>query len=590
MIVSMSKLTLLCSAASVEESLEALRDLGAVHLKHVRTPEGEDLDTLQARVADVLRVLEALPKRSEQAATGKPAAEVAASVLDAMAQRRMLEERLEGQRAEIARLRPFGDFDPELIRALREKRIGVTLYHAPIRNEVKVPGDLVRIDLSRDTQNVYFAVIGTREAAVDGAEEVRLPQEGLAKVEARYAATQNELGDCRALIDRHAGDVPALSRHAAELRERLQFLQARAGMGGADRISYLEGFCPTDRVDEVRAAAARHGWGLLVESAALEDRPPTLLRNPRWVNLIRPVMQFIGISPGYEEVDISAIFLLSFSVFAGMIVGDAGYGLIYLALVLGFRHKLRRLSPQIAPLLALMSVCTIVWGLLTGCFFGMGQLPALLAKARVEWLTHNDNVMYVCFLIGAIHLTIAHGWNVLRMINRPQALAQVGWICNTWGMFFVVRGLVLGEPMPAFLPWLIGGGALLIAGFMTPLAQLKSEWFNHVMLPLNLISNFVDVVSYVRLFAVGLATFAVANAFNRMSVGGGVDSVLAGLGVAVVLFVGHLLNILMSVMGVMVHGIRLNTLEFSGHLGMQWTGVKYAPFAKSGRDDGSNAQ
>jgi len=122
---------------------------------------------------------------------------------------------------------------------------------------------------------------------------------------------------------------------------------------------------------------------------------------------------------------------------------------------------------------------------------------------------------------------------------------------------------------------------VLIVLFMTPVGRLKAEWFNHVMLPLSIVSNFVDVVSYLRLFAVGTASFAVAAAFNEMALGD-VRGLGSGIVAAFVLFFGHTLNILLAAMGVLVHGVRLNTLEFSSHVGMQWTGVPYRPFAREG--------
>ena len=147
-------------------------------------------------------------------------------------------------------------------------------------------------------------------------------------------------------------------------------------------------------------------------------------------------------------------------------------------------------------------------------------------------------------------------------------------------MFFAARSMVLGYSFPSFIYSVLIVGVLLITLFMTPIRSLKTEWFNHIMLPLNLISNFVDVVSYVRLFAVGMATYAVASAFNEMGMGMGTSSWMAKCGGAMIIFFGHLLNIMLAAMGVMVHGIRLNTLEFSGHLGMEWSGIKFKPFAK----------
>jgi V/A-type H+-transporting ATPase subunit I len=128
------------------------------------------------------------------------------------------------------------------------------------------------------------------------------------------------------------------------------------------------------------------------------------------------------------------------------------------------------------------------------------------------------------------------------------------------------------------MPWVVGVGVALIIVFMTPPRELRAAWFQHAMLPLNLVSAFVDVVSYVRLFAVGAASFAVASAFDQMALGTGLSGPLAGLAAALILFLGHTLNILLATMGVLVHGVRLNTLEFAGHLGLEWSGHPYRPF------------
>jgi V/A-type H+-transporting ATPase subunit I len=124
------------------------------------------------------------------------------------------------------------------------------------------------------------------------------------------------------------------------------------------------------------------------------------------------------------------------------------------------------------------------------------------------------------------------------------------------------------------------GGLAGVVVFMTPLRMLKTDWPNHAMLPLSIIGSFGDVVSYVRLFAVGSAGTAISVAFNEMALSGGISSFGAGVGAALILFLAHAMNILLSALGVIVHGVRLNTLEFSGHLGMQWTGIPFKPFRK----------
>jgi len=282
-------------------------------------------------------------------------------------------------------------------------------------------------------------------------------------------------------------------------------------------------------------------------------------------------------------VDISAAFLVFFSIFFAMLVGDAGYGILFVLLTVFGKIKFRKAPQEVFNLLLITSVCTIVWGVLTGSYFGLSDIPAPLKQLRLGWLTGpgaDKNIMLLCFLLGTVHLTIAHAWNTFRMINTWQALAQIGWIGSTWTMFFAARTLVLGAVFPPVMTWVLAVSIVLIVLFMNPVKKIKSEWFNYIILPLNIVSNFVDVVSYVRLFAVGAASFALANAFNQMAMDVGFGSFLSGLVASLILFFSHLLNILLSAMGVMVHGVRLNTLEFSGHIGVQWAGRKYIPFRK----------
>jgi V/A-type H+-transporting ATPase subunit I len=347
-------------------------------------------------------------------------------------------------------------------------------------------------------------------------------------------------------------------------------------------VSYLKGYCPIPNVEALQAQGRAQGWGLLIEDPGPDDPAPTLLHNPRWVQPIKAIFKMIGIVPGYREFDISGVFLLFYSLFFAMLVGDAGYGLLFLALTGAIRLFARKAPPELPRLLGTLSVCTIVWGVLTGSYFGIRfeSLPPLLRQGRVAWLTDEVHLMALCFLIGSIHLTIAHVWNAWRVRNSLAALAQIGWVAITWSMYYLAMNMILGRPLPAFVLPLFMGGLAGVVVFMTPLRMLKTDWPNHAMLPLSIIGSFGDVVSYVRLFAVGSAGTAISVAFNEMALSGGISSFGAGVGAALILFLAHAMNILLSALGVIVHGVRLNTLEFSGHLGMQWTGIPFKPFRK----------
>lgn len=576
MIVPMKKVTVLCLASAREATLEHLRELGVLHLEHVKPPENDAVEAARKDLAYYRRALEVLPARAKAAPSGRPPAEIVRAIWDRIHERQQLEERLEGLRHERLRVAPFGDFDPAATRALEAKGLRVRLYQAEPKSEpVAPPGTVLRV-LSRSKEAVYFAVIGPADAPTPAGTEVRLPEIGLSEMDRRIAEAEASLERNRHALEEFAGDRAVVAAQAAEAEDRLTLLQAAAGMGAAERVAWLRGYCPEDSAACIRQAAAQGGWGVLIETPRDDDPVPTLIRNPRWVRPIQAVFKLVGILPGYREIDISAVFLLFFSLFFAMLVGDAGYGFLFLGLTLWARPRLRRSSPSAVALLLIMSVCTIVWGALTGTWFGVTWRPIVPA------LTRNETVMALCFLIGAVQLSIAHVWNIVRQRRSTQALAQLGWLAITWVMYFAANAMVLNRPFPRPMLGALAGGVALIALFMTPVRQLKTEWFNHVMLPLNLVSSFVDIVSYIRLFAVGTATVSVAQAFNGIALGGGGPIGLGrGLAAALILFLGHALNVVLAGMGVIVHGVRLNTLEFSGHLGMQWTGLPYRPFARA---------
>ena len=144
--------------------------------------------------------------------------------------------------------------------------------------------------------------------------------------------------------------------------------------------------------------------------------------------------------------------------------------------------------------------------------------------------------------------------------------------------FFLAKMLVLGDAFPAFGKWFFILGIALVIFFTSPSRNiLKGIGAGLANLALNLVNSFTDVVSYIRLFAVGLATVAVADAFNKMALEIGYNSILTGVATSLILLLGHSLNILLGPMSILVHGVRLNILEFCSHLDIKWSGFAYKP-------------
>ena len=601
MIVQMEKMTLLCVAHDRAATLEALRGLGVLHVRPVVPPAGSGLEEAREKAAGLRRLLEAIPAAAPDAKpTGRDAWTVVSETSDLLDERKDWKERLDFLQAEVERLEPFGSFDPLAVKALAAKGVTLKLYRTPAKAAPPLPEGVAAQKMNVRKSDAYWALFGRRPFDWTGADEQRMPEDispeelckEMARLQGALAASETELKAA-------AGDRALVVGLLAEAESEVHLQEVRAGMGAAESIAFVQGFVPVDDVEKIRGVASSRGWGLVVEAPGPQDDVPVKLKPPRWASPIKAVFQGISILPGYAEADVSVVFMLFFSLFFAMIIGDAGYGAIFLGLTWLARKKLPK---DAVRLLTVTSLCTMVWGLVTGTIFGIN--PEILAKAgldkiQIPFLTDParsaQNIMGMCFLIGTIQITIGHLWNVVDLVKarKLKALEQFGWTLTTWFMFLLADDMVLKGNMLAYLhlsepaaaalwqgmTYAFVAGIALIILFMMPPKEIKDGWFNLALLPLNLVSNFTDVVSYVRLYAVGTAGFAVANAFNNMIFSGGKPwwGLLIG---AVLAFAAHTLNILLSTMGVLVHGIRLNTLEFSNHKGISWSGSAYRPFAK----------
>jgi V/A-type H+-transporting ATPase subunit I len=312
---------------------------------------------------------------------------------------------------------------------------------------------------------------------------------------------------------------------------------------------------------------------------------PTLIKNPAWIGIIRPVFNLMGALPGYDELDVSFWFLLALSLFFALLIGDGGYGLLFLLGTMVAHRRFRSAPKEPFILLYVLSTGTMVWGLITGNWFGVQMLsesPWLrrFIVPRLDVFSDNQEfMMRLCFILGAVHLSIAHLLRTFRQITSLRALGEIGWICILWALFFLALHLVMGDALPRFAATLAVVGILLGVFFNAPAKGfLRSSLAALAQMPLKVVTSFSDLVSYLRVFAVGYATLIVAVSFNELAFGIDAAPWLKGIGTALVLLVGHTINIVGAAMAVLVHGVRLNMLEFSSHLGMTWSGHPYKPF------------
>lgn len=586
MIVPMKKVTLLALGTEQDEALTALRGLGVMQVETIRSTASENAQQLAEELSEATRVTGELEKllRENGGATpqGKPrsGAEALEEAADLLGKRDRFAGELENIRQRQKALAVWGEFNRDTLTALEEKGIHVHLCCGNEKQyEAATALDEVECrSISEDSGRIFFVATTLRDLEPDILPEIRLGAEDnppelrrrAGELELKLKAVGEELN---ALL----ASLPAAQRRVQTLESELEYARVHDSLAEHGAVVSLSGFVPEPEIEKLRAAAREHGWGLLITDPAPGDAVPTLLRESKFSRVISPLFQFLGISPGYDEIDVSGGVLVFFTIFYAMIIGDAGYGLVFLQGTLLAKWKFRNNRAAALPLrlMTVLSIAAIVWGVLTNNYFGTAPLPQLSLRFFTQPDVKDANVQAFCFALAVAQLSLGRIWRAIHDGNLRSVGRNLGWMLILWGNFFLTLRLIVwpGE-FPTYMYWLYGAGLVLVI-------CCDINWKNVAdifQFPFNIIGSFVDVLSYIRLFAVGMAGYYIAASFNGMGVSIWKASPYFLLfGVLVILF-GHLLNLGLCALSVLVHGVRLNTLEFSNHVGLSWSGSNFKPF------------
>ena len=588
MIVKMKKLTLLVYQKHIEIALQKLRSLGLLHIENLRAPASSEIAVLSQKLKSLdkaLKVIAAIDREDKYLEDSK-LFDYIKEIITLDRKKQEVSLRLKDLEEREAWFGEWGNVSQGSLEELRKGGVFLKLYVCSKKFLKSIPQDKAVFILGRKDSSLKVAAVSIGKEKHLNCQEVEIPAENQALVQKE---TSNILKDI-SLIDKKLVQMAAykksFKRQRKELLKQLEFYKVRFGMEAKEEISFLKGFCPSESVSNVKKEAEKSGWAIITEDPSDADEVPTLIRSPKWISIIKPVFTFMGTLPGYKEYDISCWFLLFFSLFFAMLIGDAGYGIIFILVTFFVQKKFPHLPKMPFYLMYALSTTTVVWGAVSGSWFGfegIAHLPffnSLVVERLNAFIDANQMfLIYLCFLIGAIQMTIAHGVVALRFINSLFALSQIGWISTIWGIFFLIKTLVIKDPFPWFASYLLISGIALVILFSNPQKNiLKGIAVSFAYLPLKFISSFGDNLSYVRLFAVGYASVKIASSFNKIALSIGFHNILASLIAALILIFGHVFNIILALMAVLVHGVRLNMLEFSGHLGMEWNGKPYAPF------------
>lgn len=582
MIVPMSKVYIVTQRRDRDQLVDALAQMGVVHVTPVDVTRAlADERTLEAMAEynQALRILQAItPAGVRPQLEALHAAQEAILLHKAINEEREQLSQLQRQADQLA---VWGDVRLSQLETLRDQGVEIQFYTMPEASLDAVQAECIEVLARQAGHQVLAAVIDRKGEfkAPEGATHLPWPARDLPSVRQEAEALDLSIKENNDRLAELAFLCGELQQEHRNLASEAEFcITRRSGLTNTALFG-LQGWVPSAQAESLSNRLKHRGISAAVDvvPATDEEAPPTLIEYPKWTQPIKGLFDILGTVAGYREFDVSIPFMLALPVFAAMLIGDGGYGAILLfGLLLGYKKLSPTLGKEFTRLLIIVGAVSLLWGFLCGSFFGF----VLYTPPIPVNMTDKSRflLMQISFYMGAIHLSSAQLWQAFRIFPDLRFLGKTGWAVFIWGMLGVVRMFVLNAPVGWDTPWpylLIVGAALAIL-FDSPSKNVLKMILTGVgNFPLAMLGAFSDIISYVRLMAVGLASGVLAASFNDLALDSG-----SWLIAVPTLFFGHALNLGLAMIALFAHGVRLNMLEFSNNLGMQWIGNLYNPFSK----------
>lgn len=582
MIVPMAKVFVACRGQDRQRLLNALGELGMLHIQPVDPARAAPDESAVSRIREMERAIQVLATVQPAGETPNLSASEACEEVLAI-QRRAAERqsRLMALDNQLRQIDIWGNLRLEQLEALRTAGINVQFYSVPAVDLAAVKAEVVQPLGNLPGKRVLIGVIDRthHKHLPESAEIVPLPTRDAPSIREEAAQVNDRGKQDIARLAQLAWMKETIERAISETQQKVRFdVALRSGIE-KDQLCAMQGWVPADDAEALghRLSAAGIEVAIRIMEPAEDELPPTLIRPSAWASPILGLLKLLGTTAGYREFDVSRPFMLALPLFAAILIGDGGYGaLLLLGLGLGYRKAVGAVGKEFTRLLLTIGAVAVVWGAVTGSFFGAVVCRPLIP---VDLSEHSRLLMMkISFYMGAIHLSAAQLMQAFALYPNTRFLNRVGWALFVWGVLGVVQCLVLGAPYGwhTASPYLLIAGAALAVLFDAP----SAGWIKRIALgvanfPLAMLSAFSDVISYVRLMAVGLASSVLGANFNELAMSAG----FLPLTILVLVF-GHGLNLSLAMIALFAHGVRLNMLEFSNNLGMQWTGYPYSPFSK----------
>ncbi|MDL2314688.1 hypothetical protein LJC16_00330 [Bacteroidales bacterium OttesenSCG-928-C19] len=609
MIEKMKKYDFLIYHRDYQTFLYKLRKLGVVHVVQKQTGTLSDDCRLSSwvdmekRFSVVIKALEDINKDNE--AEELAPVKGKASAIDVIERvERLLSDKEElvfdkqGHLKEIERLAPWGSFSPKSITRFQANEYYVNFYiTTESRFDRRWVDDYNAILVNKVGAQVYFITFTKGEAVPEiEAEHFRPSEKSLDELEkqvnvinAKIKRIDREL----ALIAKN--EIGTLYYHEKKIKDNINFekIELSGDAKAEERLMLLEGFVPLPDEERVTEALQRESIYFQVSTPTPEENPPVLLKNNRFAKSFEMIADLFD-KPNYNAFDLTPFFAPFYIIFFGLCLGDAGYGLLILAASFFLKKSKTDFLRSAGSLATWLGIGTTIFGFISGTFFG---IPLL--KQTWTWIQPFKNIMLdsnqlfmLALVCGGVQITYA--W-IIKIITRwmrfgfVYSLDTLGWLITILGnvtVYLLGSKELLSPEVQTSMHYVVSivGGAMMLF-FNNPQKGLKgvpgsigSGLYGLYSKITNLLG---DMLSYIRLFALGISGAVMGMVFNDLAVGFAPDVIIVKqLVIILIAFIGHGINIFLNGLGAFIHPMRLTFVEFYNNAGFEGGGKAYTPFKR----------
>ena len=589
MVTEMTKYDFILMSGDAEAFLKKLQEVGVVDITRSLKPIDDRSEKLSYRADLMRKALSALKTVEPSEKPGEKVKDITAEVLSVVSEKESLQAQLPLLLKDVEDRRPWGRFDKDGFAKLAER--GLKLHYYKAKTSAILPEwkeQYAISEISSADGYTYFVV-------VSDSDDYEFPLKEMPAPDRDYVAVEEEAKKVDADIERLDHRLAELKCHETELQQELDktlsnldlHLADVAGTKAAENyITLFEGFAPKENETALRDMLDKESVFYLADKAKVDDNPPIKLKNNKFVSMFEVLTDMYG-RPKYSEFDPTLWISIFFMLFFAFCMGDMGYGLLLILLGLGLKKMLGKLSPLVVTL----GVATTVIGFLFHTFFSMDMLtwdfiPEGVKKIMLPSLIAGfDGTMVLAIIVGIVHICLA------MIVKTYQATKEKGFAnsLSTWGWtLLIVGGVVVGglalmkvidSTVTKWIVIVLGALSALGIFFLNNLHRnVFLNFGSGLWETYNTATGLLgDVLSYLRLYALGLAGAKLGEAFNAIGTQALGDGGFGWVPFILIVIVGHTLNLAMCVLGAFVHPLRLNFLEFFKNSGYEGSGRNYHP-------------